>query len=117
MSGQSINGASSSSSSSSDRIRTLFPGGFKRPEVSIPALVLRVIVDEVESQIAAISEAVSRGVAIVVLEGGDQSGGKVYEAACALKPVVADRAYFLIAERVDVASAIGASGVVLQDDG
>jgi thiamine monophosphate synthase len=76
-----------------------------------------VSVDEVDSQIAAVSEAVSRGAAIVVLEGGDQSGGKVYEAACALKPVVSDRAYFLIAERVDVASAIGASGVVLQDDG
>lgn len=74
-------------------------------------------VDEVFSQIAAVSEAVSKGVKIVVLEGGDQGGGRVYEAACALKPVVVDRAYFLIAERVDVASAIGASGVVLQDDG
>ncbi|KAJ3688020.1 hypothetical protein LUZ61_017184 [Rhynchospora tenuis] len=118
VSAQSINGASSSNSPASpDRIRTLFPGGFKRPEVSVPALVLRVSVDEVASQIGAVSEAVSRGVGIVVLEGGDQSGGRVYEAACALKPVVADRAYFLIAERVDVASAIGASGVVLQDDG
>ncbi|KAJ4804839.1 tRNA modification GTPase MnmE [Rhynchospora pubera] len=115
---QSINGASSSNSSTSpDRIRTLFPGGFKRPEVGVPAIVLRVSVDEVASQIGAVSEAVSRGVGIVVLEGGDQSGGRVYDAACALKPVVADRAYFLIAERVDVASAIGATGVVLQDDG
>lgn len=83
----------------------------------MPALVLRVTVDDVFSQAAAVAEAVSGGAGIVVLEGGDQSGGRVYEAACVLKPVVADRAYFLIAERVDVASAVGASGVVLQDDG
>jgi hypothetical protein len=36
---------------------------------------------------------------------------------CTLKGAVGDRAYLLIAERVDAASAVGASGVVLADDG
>lgn len=57
------------------------------------------------------------GVGIVVLEAGEEGGGRAYEAARALKAAVGDRAYLLIAERVDVASAVGASGVVLADDG
>lgn len=65
-----------------------------------------------------IDKAVAKSVGIVVLnsaQGG--SGGKLYEAACLLKSVVKDRAYFLIAERVDIAAAVNASGVVLSDQG
>ena len=97
--------------------RTLFPGGFKRPEIQVPALVLRVGVDEALGSGDAVAAAVARGVGIVVLEAGEEGGGRAYEAARALKAAVGDRAYLLIAERVDVASAVGASGVVLADDG
>lgn len=53
----------------------------------------------------------------MVLTGDENSGGKLYEAARLLKSVVGDRAYMLIAERVDVAAAVGASGVLLSDQG
>ncbi|KAL0926226.1 hypothetical protein M5K25_002438 [Dendrobium thyrsiflorum] len=100
--------------------RTLFPGGFKRPEIKIPSLVLRLSADEVllwDDAGTALGEAVSRGVGIVVLDVGEQSGGQFYEAACLLKSLLGDRAYLLISERVDVAAAVGASGVVLSDQG
>ncbi|XP_072958810.1 probable transmembrane GTPase FZO-like, chloroplastic isoform X2 [Typha angustifolia] len=119
-SGADFSSRSSSSSNSPEQIRTLFPGGFKRPEIKVPTSVLRLSTEEVlggEESTAAISAAVAKGVGIVVLDGGEESGGRVYEAACVLKSVVGDRAYLLISERVDVASAVGASGVVLSDDG
>lgn len=97
--------------------RTLFPGGFKRPEIQVPALVLRVGAEEALRSGDEVAAAVARGVGIVVLEAGKEGGGRAYEAAVALRAVVGDRAYLLIAERVDVASAVGASGVVLADDG
>ncbi|KAK3138879.1 hypothetical protein QOZ80_5AG0374620 [Eleusine coracana subsp. coracana] len=97
--------------------RTLFPGGFKRPEIQVPALVLRVGAEEALKSGDEVAAAVARGVGIVVLEAGEESGGRAYEAALALKAVVGDRAYLLISERVDVASAVGASGVVLADEG
>ncbi|XP_020583547.1 probable transmembrane GTPase FZO-like, chloroplastic [Phalaenopsis equestris] len=100
--------------------RTLFPGGFKRPEIKIPSLVLRLGADEVlrwDDAGAALGEAISMGVGIVVLDVGEQSGGRLYEAACLLKSALGDRAYLLISERVDVAAAVGAGGVVLSDQG
>ncbi|XP_020086366.1 probable transmembrane GTPase FZO-like, chloroplastic isoform X3 [Ananas comosus] len=115
--------ASSSSPNPPEWLRTPFPGGFKRPEITVPTLVLRVGVEEVllgEESAAAINVAVSRGGAgIVVLDGGVGSagGGRVYEAARVLRSLIGDRAYLLVAERVDVASASGADGIVLSDDG
>ncbi|OEL25369.1 putative transmembrane GTPase FZO-like, chloroplastic [Dichanthelium oligosanthes] len=97
--------------------RTLFPGGFKRPEIQVPALVLRVGAEEALRSGDEVAAAVARGVGIVVLEAGEEGGGSAYEAAVALRAAVGDRAYLLIAERVDIASAVGASGVVLADDG
>lgn len=64
-----------------------------------------------------IDEAVSDRVGIVVLTGGEGSGKKLYEAACLLKSVIRDRAYLLIDERVDIAAAVNASGVLLSDQG
>jgi hypothetical protein len=97
--------------------RTLFPGGFKRPEIQVPALVLRVGTEEALRSGDTVAAAVARGVGIVVLEAGEESGGRAYEAALALKVAVGDRAYLLITERVDIATAVGASGVVIADQG
>lgn len=70
-----------------------------------------------EDVVSAVDKAVSKPVGIVVLGGGEGSGGRLYEAACLLKSVIRDRAYLLIAERVDIAAAVNASGVVLSDHG
>lgn len=64
-----------------------------------------------------IDNAVSDRVGIVVLNGEGASGKKLYEAACLLKSVIRDRAYLLIDERVDIATAVKASGVLLSDQG
>lgn len=65
----------------------------------------------------AVDEAVSGRVGIVLLNGGVGTGGRLYEAACLLKSVIRDRAYFMVSERVDIAAAVNASGVVLSDQG
>jgi thiamine monophosphate synthase len=64
-----------------------------------------------------VAAAVARELGIVVLEAGEEIGGRAYEAALALKVAVGDRAYLLITERVDIATAVGASGVVIADQG
>ncbi|XP_058197858.1 probable transmembrane GTPase FZO-like, chloroplastic isoform X2 [Rhododendron vialii] len=101
--------------------RTLFPGGYKRPEIKVPNLVLQLTPDEVldDNRIGldAVDVAVSGRVGIVVLDGGVGTGGRLYEAACLLKSVIRDRAYFMVSERVDIAAAVNASGVVLSDQG
>ncbi|KAJ4968941.1 hypothetical protein NE237_015642 [Protea cynaroides] len=100
--------------------RTLFPGGFKRPEIKVPTLVLQLKSDEVlevKGALDVVDVAVSKWVGIVVLDGSPGSSGRLYEAACLLKSVIRDRAYLLIAERVDIAAAVGASGVLLSDQG
>ncbi|GLT63988.1 hypothetical protein SLA2020_365090 [Shorea laevis] len=101
--------------------RTLFPGGYKRPEIKVPGLVLQLDPNDVlgrQDALDLIDKAVAKWVRVVLLNGGEgSSGGRLYEAACLLKAVVRDRAYLLISERVDVAAAVGASGVVLSDQG
>ncbi|KAF3648524.1 hypothetical protein FXO37_19394 [Capsicum annuum] len=100
--------------------RTLFPGGFKRPEIKVPSLVLKLSCEDVlrdEKVVDEIDQAISGRVDIVVLSGSGASGGKLYEAACLLKSVIKGRAYLLIDERVDVAAAVSASGVLLSDQG
>ncbi|KAJ0978825.1 hypothetical protein J5N97_014299 [Dioscorea zingiberensis] len=99
--------------------RTLFPGGFKRPEIKVPTLALWLSAEEVlrTDSKAEIDAAISKGFGLVVLDSKDGSGGQLYEAAGILKPLIGDRAYLLIAERVDIATAVGASGVVLSDQG
>ena len=100
--------------------RTLYPGGYKRPEIKIPSLVLQLDPDEVLSggnALGLVDKAVSKWVGIVVLTSNDATGGRLYEAACLLKSVIKDRAYLLVAERVDIAAAAGATGVLLSDQG
>ncbi|XAR58541.1 Dynamin GTPase [Bertholletia excelsa] len=100
--------------------RTLFPGGYRRPEIKVPNLVLQLSCEEVledGSVLDVVDDAVSRCVGIVVLTDGVGGGGRLYEAACKLKSVIRERAYLVIAERVDIAAAVDASGVVLSDQG
>ncbi|KAK2976286.1 hypothetical protein RJ640_019769 [Escallonia rubra] len=120
-----INSTQKDRSSSQEQVqqppRTLFPGGYKRPEVKVPGLVLQLNPEEVledTSVLNAVDDAVSKWVGIVVLNGGEGSGGgKLYEAARLLKSVIRDRAYLMITERVDIAAAVNACGVVLSDQG
>ncbi|KAK4731936.1 hypothetical protein R3W88_024924 [Solanum pinnatisectum] len=98
--------------------RTLFPGGFKRPEIKVPGFVLKLSCEDVLRDITVVNEidqAISGRVDVVVLSGGGASGGKLYEAACLLKSVIKGRAYLLIDGRVDIAAAVNASGVLLSD--
>lgn len=70
-----------------------------------------------EDALDLVDKAVSKWVGLLVLNGRDSSGGRLYEAACKLKSVIRDRAYLLISERVDIAAAANASGVLLSDQG
>ncbi|KAD6120139.1 hypothetical protein R6Q59_026156 [Mikania micrantha] len=101
--------------------RTLFPGGYKRPEIKIPNVVLQLnpeqVLDDRKLILDVVDQAVSGVVGVVVLNCGDGSGRVLYDAACLLKSVIRDRAYLLISERVDVATAVNASGVVVSDQG
>ncbi|KAL1329623.1 hypothetical protein HN51_046798 [Arachis hypogaea] len=100
--------------------RTLFPGGYKRPELKVPTLVLQLRTDEVfdSNALDLVDKAVSKFVGVVVLSAaGDDSGGRLYEAACVLKNLLRERAYLLVSERVDIAAAAGATGVLLSDKG
>ncbi|XP_031500207.1 probable transmembrane GTPase FZO-like, chloroplastic [Nymphaea colorata] len=103
--------------------KTLFPGGFKRAELKVPTLVLRLSPSEVlnrDDTLRLLDFAISRSVGIVWLEdraNDGSAGGRLYEAACILKALIRDRAFLLVAERVDIAAAVGASGVILSDQG
>ncbi|KAL5701788.1 hypothetical protein ACHQM5_027090 [Ranunculus cassubicifolius] len=118
----SLNSLSSNSSlnpSSNQQPRTLFPGGFKRPEIKVPTLILQLNADDVFNKeiMSYLDVIVSKWVGIVVLDGGSGSGGRLYEAACLLKSIIRERAYVLVFERVDIAAAADASGVLLSDQG
>lgn len=76
------------------------------------------VVGDKERVVKVVDEAVREVVGVVVLKsGGGGSGRVMYDAACLLKAVIQDRAYLLVDERVDVATAVNASGVVLSDQG
>ncbi|XP_011032720.1 PREDICTED: uncharacterized protein LOC105131442 [Populus euphratica] len=109
---------------SNQQPRTLFPGGYKRPVIKVPNVVLQLDPEDVirggSEALDLIDKAVSKSVGIVILNGsigGGGSGKSLYEAACLVNSVVRDRAYLLIGERVDIATAVNASGVVLSDEG
>ncbi|GAB2262601.1 hypothetical protein Droror1_Dr00003598 [Drosera rotundifolia] len=107
---------------SNSESRTLYPGGYKQPEIKVPSIVLCVGANEVlcdggVAVLDVVDEAVAMEVKIVVVSGGDSTGGRLYQAACLLKSVIRDRAYLLIEERVDIAAAVNANGVVVSDQG
>ncbi|XP_074312148.1 putative transmembrane GTPase FZO-like, chloroplastic isoform X2 [Silene latifolia] len=107
-------------STTSQPPRTLFPGGYKRPEIRVPNIVLQLTPDDVllnsGPALDFIDAALVKSVGIVVI--GDGGGGaKLYEAACLLKSLIRDRAYLLVLDRVDIAAAVNATGVLLSDQG
>ncbi|KAL6500471.1 hypothetical protein OROHE_025837 [Orobanche hederae] len=110
-----------SSSINQNPPRSPFLQDYKRPEIKVPNVVLRLTGEEVLRDDKAVFDiidgAISNGIEIVVLTDGEGSGKKLYEAACLLKSVIRDRAYLLIDERVDIAAAVNASGVLLSDHG
>ncbi|GAV57786.1 MMR_HSR1 domain-containing protein, partial [Cephalotus follicularis] len=117
-----LNSLSPSTNQPPPKPRTLYPGGFKRPEIQVPNLILQLHPDQLRAPLAVldlVDQAVANWVGIVLLTGGETTGGgrSFYEAACLLKSLIKERAYFLVAERVDVAVAVNASGVVLSDQG
>ncbi|KAL6564348.1 hypothetical protein OROMI_015798 [Orobanche minor] len=110
-----------SSSINQNPPRSPFLQDYKRPEIKVPNVVLRLTGEEVLRDDKAVFDiidgVISNGIEIVVLTDGEGSSKKLYEAACLLKSVIRDRAYLLIDERVDIAAAVNASGVLLSDHG
>nr|XP_024371207.1 probable transmembrane GTPase FZO-like, chloroplastic isoform X2 [Physcomitrium patens] len=104
----------------------VFPGGVRRAEVRLPGLVLRVRLEEMSREeqknllLEEINTAVAGGVTMIILEDsgdGGLGGARLYDAGCMLKTMLRGRAELLIAERVDIAAASGADGVLLTDEG
>lgn len=104
----------------------VFPGGVRRAEVRLPGLVLRVRLEEMSREeqknllLEEINTAVAGGVTMIILEDsgdGGSGGARLYDAGCMLKTMLRGRAELLIAERVDIAAASGADGVLLTDEG
>lgn len=117
--------SSSSSQAEAEKRKTIFPGNLKRAEVKLPGLVLRVTANEVlnEAQSVRVLKVIDSAVSMsedgfftmVFLDAGESGGGQLYEAACVLKALLRSRAHLLVADRVDIAAASGATGVVLSD--
>lgn len=100
----------------------VFPGGFRRAEVRLPGFVLRVRLEELLSEeknslTEEINAAVTGGVTMIILEAGSSGSARLYDAGRMLKTLLRGRAELLIAERVDIAAASGADGVLLSDEG
>lgn len=90
--------------------------------MDLPALLVSVqagaILDSSESAqlLAQINEAVTAGATAVVLDGSDNAA-VLYEAAVKLKELLRERAALLLMDRLDIAAAVGAEGVVLSPTG
>lgn len=110
-------------------LKGIFPGGLRRAEVRLPGLAMMIRVGDVlgpgaKEFLDMVDSAIAGGFTMVILEsrggaGGDEGSGgaRLYEAARLLKATLRGRAELLVAERVDIAAAAGASGVLLSDEG
>lgn len=110
-------------------LKGIFPGGLRRAEVRLPGLAMMIRVGDVlgpgaKEFLDMVDSAIAGGFTMVILEsrggaGGDEGSGgaRLYEAARLLKAILRGRAELLVAERVDIAAAAGASGVLLSDEG
>lgn len=92
----------------------------------LPGLVLRVTLESLQTEetkntvLEEINTAVTGGATMIILEAGGDGGfgsAKLYDAGCMLKTMLRGRAELLVAERVDIAAASGADGVLLSDEG
>ena len=82
------------------KLKTLFLGGTKWPELNVPTLILHLHPNDILNSPKAldlVDKAIAKWVRVVVLTGDENSGGKLYEATRLLKSMVGDRAYMLIA--------------------
>lgn len=106
-------------------LKGIFPGGMRRTEVRLPGLIAMLRVSDVlgpgaKEFLDMLDSAIAGGFTMLVLDSGnDESsgGGRLYEAARLLKSLLRGRAELLVAERLDIAAAAGASGVLLSDEG
>mmetsp|Transcript_35342 Transcript_35342/g.89478 ORF Transcript_35342/g.89478 Transcript_35342/m.89478 type:complete len:1026 (-) Transcript_35342:222-3299(-) len=100
---------------------SLFPAGSKQASVVLPALMLQVDATELlasSGMADAISKAIGSGATAVVLTEARGAGGSaLYEAAVKLKELLRGRAALLVVDRMDIAQAADADGVLLTSQG
>lgn len=65
---------------------------------------------------AEINDAITAGATAVLLDGSDNAAA-LYEAAVKVKELLRQRAALLLLDRLDIAAAVGAEGVVLSPTG
>lgn len=90
--------------------------------MDLPALMIfaqaGMLLDPAHSEqlLADINDAVTAGATAVILDGNDNAAA-LYEAAVKLKELLRERAALLLLDRLDIAAAVGAEGVVLSPTG
>lgn len=125
--------ATSASSGSGASAVGVFPAGGATARMTLPALLLRTdtasLLDPERAPVAlaAIDDAVSAGATGILLEEGGlaaaaaaaaaSGAGALYDAGLKLKAALRGRAALLLLDRLDVAAAVGADGVVLSPGG
>lgn len=88
--------------------------------MALPALLVQVESSDVVSNTERgeeVGRAVSAGVTGVILSDASGDGGQLYEAAVRLKGLLRGRAPLLLLDRIDIAQAADADGVLLTDRG
>jgi len=71
---------------------------------------------QAEQLAAQLNDAITAGATAVLLDGGDNAAA-LYEAAVKVKELLRERAALLLLDRLDIAAAVGAEGVVLSPTG
>jgi GTP-binding protein EngB required for normal cell division len=85
----------------------------KRASVTLPALLVTLSADEVDARATALEAAVAAGATAVLVSEAEGGAGQLYDAVCAVRAALRDRAALLVGERADIAAAAEADGVVL----
>lgn len=90
--------------------------------MDLPALLVTIqagalLESQQAEQVAAdINDAITSGATAVLLDGSDNAAA-LYEAAVKVKELLRERAALLLLDRLDIAAAVGAEGVVLSPTG
>lgn len=90
--------------------------------MDLPALLITVqagtlLAGQQSEQLTAdINDAITAGATAVLLDGSDNAAA-LYEAAVKVKELLRERAALLLLDRLDIAAAVGAEGVVLSPTG